>query len=76
MAAKIAPGALNRDEDRTAALRAGTQHGLDRHRAEAADKQGSAPDIGRRRIGEWPTLAANPGPRRAHRVPSGEEGAQ
>ena len=65
-----------REEDRAPAPGAGEQCDQDRRRMRAADKQGPAPDIGRRRIGERPTLAANPGSRCAHRVPSGEEGTQ
>lgn len=60
--------AKNRDEDRTAASRAGKQHGRDHRRAEATDELRRAPDTSRRRIGKQPSLTANTGSRRAHRL--------
>jgi len=42
--------AKKQEEDLTAASRAETQHGLDRRRMKAADKQGPGPEIGQRRI--------------------------
>ncbi len=68
--------AKKRDEDRAAASRAGKRYGRDHRRAEAADELRRAPETGRRRIGERPPLAVNPGPRRAHRFPSDEEGTE
>jgi predicted DNA-binding transcriptional regulator AlpA len=68
--------AKKRSEDRAAVSREGKRYGGDHRHAEAADKQGPAPDIARRRIGERPPLTANTGSRRAHRILSGEEGTE